>query len=174
MMKMLHKGGIEVIADEHTTYESLKANRVLEGSEFLHDLKGAIKILYPILREIPQDLDCQIIWMERDFKEQAKSQKKIRKRGGLEIPVGFVGQRRNANKIFTKQIIGEIIKNEHFHLIRVSFEGLLRDPLEMAKRVDRFLGKDLDVDAMAKCVVKRSPKNFNGFMEDKNADYCKV
>ena len=162
---MLHKGGMPVIAGEHITYETTKANDI---GDWIYKAEGAIKILYPILRDLPQDLDCQIIWMRRDFKEQAKSQKKIRKRGGMEIPIGFVKERAIANKIFTKQVLGEIVKNEHFHLLKINFEGVLKFPFETAKKVNDFLGGYLDIGAMAACVVNRSPKNFNGFMEDAN------
>ncbi|KKN38356.1 hypothetical protein LCGC14_0754310 [marine sediment metagenome] len=50
-------------------------------------------------------------------------------------------------------------------LLVLDFENLITDPKGSAFAIRNWTGKDLDVDRMAACVVKRSPNCYPGLLE---------
>ena len=162
MMRMLYEGGMEVFSDRQKTFFETKL--VLEMpkyTDWLFQLPDcAVKILYPFIQFVP-DITHRIIWMDRNLREQARSQRKIFKKIGEPVQKGYVGIASKVNK----KIISDLVGSFRVPFIRVSFEDILRSPVTIADKINEFCGP-LDVKKMSECVVKRSPKNFNGFLEE--------
>lgn len=158
MMRMLHRGGMEVFADNHAGYEHGLLNGPTVISVHQHHFAGkAAKVLDPHHHTWPRELDARVIWLDRDTREQAKSQVKfLRMIGGFTIP----GQSWRA---MAKSLPGEraksmdIFERLHVPVLELRFEDVLANPVASAMRVNDFVG-GLSISAMAECVIPRSPK----------------
>ena len=166
MMRMLYYGGKEVISDNDYSFESGFTNRLHDYNSWLAGCEGkAVKVLHPKIFYINPTLEYKIIWMWRDWKEQAKSQSKYRKALGKPVSKKDIALRRKLNKRWHRDAIYRMKEQDNIEFIKVRFESCLRNPEHTAKAVNRFVG-GLDEGLMAKAVIKRSSRNFKGFMEN--------
>jgi len=143
MMRMLDVSGVSTLADEPRSYEMEKLNNLAEDNQWLLDLQGAVKILFPLVMHIPVDLDCRVIWMTRAPRQQAASQALMA--GRFHSPA------------FIKEVnykIPRVFKVMGKKVLTVSFNSLLDNPPKQAKRVSRFVGRPIDSDP----VVRRDPR----------------
>jgi hypothetical protein len=111
------------------------------------------------------------IWMQRDYKQQAKSVVKIQKK--LHDKPATRQHVRHYEKQFKKETIAaKMLLRNHYPgsaFIEISFERLLSHPMEQIYKVAAFIKDDfppLKVIAMGQQVVKRDPKCLEGFIED--------
>lgn len=168
MMRMLYAGGMAVVADDKRVFfETKLVNTLPKRTDWLYNLDDcAVKILFPFIRYVPTDIPIRLIWMDRDLTEQAKSQKKILRKIGEEVPKNYVSKARKANKRLIKNLIAIFRESGNILLLRISFEDAVRSPRVVSEQLSLLI-KTLDVNKMAKCAVKRSPKNYPGMMEIK-------
>lgn len=153
MMRILHNSGLEPLSDETKSYELTKTNFLQKENSWLllHNQKQVVKILYPQLGFIPIGPKYRIIWMCRNPREQAKSQRKI---GGWSRNMIhprkklIVDIENNAVPMFTKN---------GCDVLRVRFESLLLKNERVVHSIEEFLGLELDMS----CVKKRSPQFSN-------------
>lgn len=169
MMQMLHAGGCpvscepgnELVSGEHS--DQLSALR--EIALGLTDGK-AIKCLDPHNFPLPPDREYVIIWMRRDFKEQAKSISKF-----IQMLLGVKESRRIMIRKFEKSLPKETAKClrllSAYPIIEVCFENVINNPKVESERVADFL-KDivqLDVSKMPSVVITRSTDCYSGMLE---------
>lgn len=157
MMQMLHMGGLPIYAENTWAYETPLNTRLPEESAWLQDCRGkAVKIIDPHRFTPPKGLPCRFIWMTRNIREQAKSQVKFLRTLGHEIPKCEIKTLiRYIDRDMT--ICVQLLKTYQRPLLHVRFESLIKHPMLTAKRVSVFCD-GLNVEAMARCVKKRSPK----------------
>ena len=159
MMRMLHRGGMDVFADNHSAYEHGLISGPTVISVHAHRFVGkAAKILDPHRHVWPKTMDARVIWLDRNAKEQAKSQVKfLRLIGGLSIPgqswraiaKALPRDREACMALFCR------IKTP---VLAMDFEDLLNLPEESATIVNDFIGGFLSVPQMVACAERRSPK----------------
>lgn len=72
VMKMLDAGGLPVIGNK-VSYEDMRCIEVTKASKWLEEAQGhGIKILDIQRQSLPGEFQYKVIWVRRDFKQQAK------------------------------------------------------------------------------------------------------
>ena len=182
-MQMLHAGGLPVIRDTDSwSYETDLVTRLPADSAWLADCRGkAVKLLDPHRWTPPPGLPYRFIWMQRNPKEQAKSQVKFLKRlqqeqqHNIHYPAIWPSQ---YMRLVTSRDVPNFRKQIQFDMrrcvsilesyrrpwLRVRFESVLKHPTLVADNVSRFCG-GLDVEAMVTCVRKRPVHCVPGMLE---------
>jgi len=166
MMRMLHQGGLDVVAGNYASYEDDRANFCNEEFEFLRDCGGkAVKLLEAQRMRLPE-ISYNFIWMRRQAREQGKSQAKFLKQV-MALPVEPEAGERLAQGILRDTLPAQarLMRMTRSNLCEVWFERLLSYPREEALKVQNFLNAVLDVDAMVAQVKKRPTGCLEGFME---------
>jgi hypothetical protein len=158
MMQMLAAGGVPCVglwpSFEDQDHNSLRRS---DPASWQAQAAGrAVKLLDPHRAPPPAGPDYRVLWLFRDWSEQARSQLKV---------VG-VDQGRGNRKRMERQLRRETeaagsaldaVDAWRGRRMVVPFDCLLLRPREMAGLIAVHLGRDLDADAMVSCVVARAP-----------------
>lgn len=169
MMQMLYAGGCpvscedgnELISGEHSDQLSALREIALGLTE-----GKAIKCLDPHNFPLPPDREYLIIWMRRDFKEQAKSIVKF-----MQMLLGVRESKRTMIRKFEKSLPTETRKCfrllSNHPIIEVQFENVINFPKDEAVRVAEFVKEitELDTDKMASVIIPRSTDCYPGMLE---------
>jgi len=163
MMQMLAAGGVPPLADDeraanvdnpHGYFEYAPVRRLRDEAGWLlpEALGRALKVIYALLKALPDDVPARIVFMQRDLGEVVASQRAMLARTGS--PDDVVPPDRMI-EIFRAQIdetLAWVSQQSRFGLLEVAHADALRDPAAVAQRVDAFLGGGLDLDAMTAVV----------------------
>ncbi len=158
MMRMLEQGGMGVVVDNvrdadednpngYYEFESVKKTR--EDASWLTEASGkAVKMVYQLLYDLPAD-DCyRVLFMRRDLDEVLASQRTMLDRNQSSDDAVNDEQMAALFKSQLAKFEQWISEQANFAVLEVSYNDLLRDPAPVVDRVNRFLGKTLDTDAM--------------------------
>jgi hypothetical protein len=163
MMRMLEAGGIPVItdgireADEDNPggYYEFEAVKQTEGEhDWLKNANGkSVKMIYRLLYSLPAGFQYRVLFMRRKIDEVLASQKKMLERNGKggDVPVTdeqMAAMFRSQLQKFEKWVA----EQPNFRLIDVDYNAVLADPQSQIKKIDEFLGGNLNVEAMAQVV----------------------
>lgn len=179
MMQMLEAGGMDVMTDHVRTaddnnpsgyYELEGVKRLKEDASFLNNAYGkAIKIVSPILYDIPRDKRCKIIFMRRHLKEILVSQKMMLLRSQKTPPPGQDDA--HMEEVFKKHLRDVYLwlpKQENMDTLYVDYHEVINRPLACAQTVDLFLDNRLNVQKMVEAVDAKlyrerlSPEDSDG------------
>jgi hypothetical protein len=162
MMRALEAGGLPIITDNVRTadddnpngyYEYEAVKHVREDASWLVDAHGkAVKMVYLLLYELPNDHVYRVIFMQREIEEVIASQDAMLRRQGRQADVGEGAQIVSLFQAQLKKLTAWAHAQEHLSMITVDYNALLRAPTEAMREVDRFLGGGLDTAAMAAVV----------------------
>lgn len=164
MMKMLEAGGLLPFQDSVRQpdednpkgyYEFEKVKDLATDSSWLHKASGsAIKIISSLLFYLPEDLDCKIIFMQRDIIEVLASQKKMLGRSGQESEI--ISDEIMAAKfsIHLRKIKKYLAENKNTETLYLPYSDVISKPLEQAQKVASFLKYDLATEKMTQVVDK--------------------
>ncbi len=163
MMQMLESGGMPIVsdylrqADESNPQGYYELERVKEldksgDTSWLRAARGSvIKIIAYLLRYLPQDLNYRVVFMQRDLAEVLASQSKMLVSRGEPSDTEdermhrlYVGHLAQSRRLLSDRPC--------FEAIEIQYRDALADPEEAARRVADFLGKELDIHAMAAAV----------------------
>ncbi|MFA5258246.1 MAG: hypothetical protein WC360_08845, partial [Opitutales bacterium] len=133
-------------------YEDERVKKLPFGKDhsWLEECRGkVIKIVAPLLGDIPANIPVKVIFMERDMGEVLKSQASMLKRGGrrasgsedASIAAAYAAQIRNVERMLWKRPATSVLP--------VSHADALKDPAGTARAVAEFLGGGLDEQTMA-------------------------
>jgi len=149
MMRMLHDSGIPVAADELRSFECSFIRHLPYGIALLDAIPSgtAIKVLHPLIMLLPRSLDYKVIWMHRDPKQQARSQRKF-----LGRPRQWVAPR--AKHIREVENVVPKVIERGYPVLRISFDDLVSDPEPVAITLGEWLGIPIDTSS----VEVRDPK----------------
>jgi hypothetical protein len=160
MMQMLAGGGIEILTDAVRTADDDNPRGYLEFEpvkKLKHDrswlpaARGkAVKMVSQLLYDLPPGERYRIIFMRRDLDEVLVSQEKMLARLGRQA-----APRERIKRAFEthlEQLDGWLAKQPHMTLLPVIYKTLIEAPDAQARRVCDFLGRDLDLEAMASAV----------------------
>lgn len=157
-MQMLEKGGYPCTG-EFPAYEEYGVGEIpfwkLNGT--------AIKVI-DLHMQYPPTGDYYVIRLRRNTAEQSKS------------IVKFLGTLQNiyisgsGRKIIEKSLADDYKKIDDWArrqkgCITIDFENLIEQPLQTALQIKEFIDFPLDENKMAACVVPRSTKCYDGFIE---------
>jgi len=167
MMQMLVNGGLQAFTDglreaddnnkkgyfEHEAVKSLSRD-----NKFLNEVGDqVIKIISHLLIYLPHAYKYKIIFMDRDIEEVMNSQHKM---------LGRLGKKRGEDKAHSERLMKPFKesrekaiewckKNKHFvELLIIPYRSAIEEPLQQAKKVNQFLGLDMDERVMAAVVDK--------------------
>lgn len=149
VMQMLAAGGVRCVG-QHPAYEVDEAAHAPLDYDWLRQCDGmAVKILDPHRRWTCYQ-PAQIIWLDRDAKQQARSQRKfLQAVTGLTPKVGALSAALRSDRKKCMRVIAP------HHRLMISFEDVLRDPHGAAVRLTTVFPR-LDVATAASVVRARS------------------
>lgn len=170
MMQMLSSAGVPCVGDWPGFETDASMIKTFDAAGFGKLAECAIKIIDPANLEIRDMPNHVVIWLDRDFGEQAKSAAKF-----LSL---FMGMRLGRNAI--RALASDLKNSRAKHRaaiglaggcpsISLTFEDLIILPDGVAARLGAFLedhGWRINAGAMARCVMPRSPRCFPGFLEE--------
>lgn len=166
VMQMLAAGGMPVLTDgarppdAHNPrgyLELERARRIARDRGWLRHAEGhAFKLVHALVRQLPPEGAYRVLLLRRRLDEVVRSQRAM-----LEARDAPAGPGLDALpdtrwiEIFEAQL-SELERwiraRPGWRLLRVDYNALLRDPRASAEEMSRFLGGDLDVTAMQRCV----------------------
>ena len=163
MMKMLEVGGIPVLSDHereadednpkgYFEYEHVK--KLKDGeNDWLPQAKGkVVKVIAALLTHLPQEYQYDVIFMRRAMPEILASQKQMLIRRG-ENPDKVKDE--DIAALFDKhlsQVIDWAKKQKNIRLIEVDYNAAIKNPAPVIKRVNNFLGNQLNTEMMASVI----------------------
>ena len=162
-MKMLEAGGVTVVTDGARSADIdnpkgyFEDDRVLdlaksEDKAWLRDARGkAVKIISYLLRHLPPDNNYRVLFMRREISEVLASQAKMLDRRGEEQSTDDDSMREFFETDLWKANY-HIKRAPHIEALDVHYRQVLEDPVPHARRIAEFLGRDLDIEAMASIV----------------------
>ena len=162
MMRMLERGGMPVLTDGARSadddnplgyYELEAVKRLDKDKSWLPDAYGkAVKAIYVFLYSLPNDHRYKVLFMKRNLEEVVASQKVMLQRRQEEG--GRLTDQQLADS-FSRQLqkLDEWIgRQENFAILYLDYNKLLGDPETAVFEIDRFLGLQLNTDAMIEAV----------------------
>lgn len=160
VMKMLHRGGLEPYCDGNfSSYEHPALGGPQDFRVWLPKLSGKVaKVLDPHHSHWPNPVGANILWLDRDTREQAKSQVKFLKAVG--VPVQGQAWRNIQRGLIADRFKAlDLLVSAQADLLFLRFENLLQFPLMQADRIAQFLDLPSEAaSAMADVVIRRSPR----------------
>ena len=170
MMKMLDAAGLPILTDHERSADEDNPTGYFEF-ERVKDLKDevdktwvragrgkVVKVISHLLADLPDDNFYRVILMRRDFDEILASQNKMLERRGEANPIGDA----EAKEAYIRHLVDVRFmarKRPNFELLEAHFAEALLEPLAFAAAVDAFLGRGLDIEAMASVVDPKLYRN---------------
>lgn len=172
MMQMLEAGGTEIVTDgvrkadndnPKGYYEFEKVKKMREGTQWLDDCSGkAIKMVSPLLFQLPDDRTYKVVFMKRDLTEVLASQNVMLKR------LGTQGAGISDDKLIEKydihlnQVTAWLADKDNFDVLYIDFKDVVQHPHDTAATVNTFLGKAMDTTAMGSVVEQKLYRQKSG------------
>ncbi len=169
-MKMLEASGMQLVvdgvrtADEDNPKGYFELERVKELAKetdwnWLAAARGkAIKIISYLLKELPADNNYRVLLMRRDLREVLASQAKMLARRGESSDATD----ERMMELFEGDLWRAAYLLKHrpwFESLELDYRRVLDEPAAEATRIRDFLGRDLDVEAMAAVVDRQLYRN---------------
>lgn len=158
LMSMLEAGGMVVLtdnireADEDNPkgyYEFERVKELKADKAWLEDAKGkVVKMVSALLKHLPVGYNYRVIFMKRKMEEILASQKQMLIRRGK--TTNEVSDERMA-KLYQEHlehIKMWLSKQTNFDVIYINYNDILKNPLENAEKLNKFLGNTLSLKEM--------------------------
>lgn len=161
-MKMLDAGGIPPLTDHVRTadqdnpkgyYEYERAKKLREGdTDWIPEAKGkAVKVIGALLMHLPSKFHYRVLFMRREMDEILASQAKMLENRGEENQV----DNETMAVLFTKHLkqIEDWMKSQpNLKYIDVDYNSMLANPTPQVRKINGFLGGNLDEAAMLEVI----------------------
>jgi LPS sulfotransferase NodH len=161
LMQMLAATGLTPMTDEQRApdesnpkgyYEMEKVKKLGEDASWLEQCRGrVVKIVSPLLKNVPAGLPGKVLFMRRRMEEILASQRAMMQRMGTSHQVNDA----EMAAYFTKHLQDMeqwLAENDHLDVRYLTFHEVVADPAAAARRINEFLGGGLDEAAMAGAV----------------------
>lgn len=169
MMQMLKAGGLEVVSDgkrESDTdnpegyLEDERVKRLQTDNQWLGEAEGkVVKVVAPLVMNLPQGFDYKILFMERDLHEVLTSQQVMlgRKKAveNKTYPAALA-------EAFAKQLEKTkswLSTQPQIAVLPINYSEVIASPETLAESIRSFLDAELDVRAMAEAVKSELYRN---------------
>ncbi len=165
MMQMLAAGGLPVLTDNvkqadednprgYFEFEKIKSIKV--DTSWLDDARGKVfKMVSMLLRDLPSNRAFKIIFMRRTLDEVLASQAKMLRRRGAGEETWSDEQMKSIYRKHLRGIESWLSKQANIAVLYVDYNRTIREPIETASEVNRFLGGTLKVEKMVMTVDER-------------------
>jgi hypothetical protein len=163
LMRMLDAGGVDIVTDgvrradvdnPHSYFEFERVKQLHRDPDksWLADCRGkAVKIVSFFLKDLPGPYHYAVIFMRRDLRELIASQNVMLARRGESSDTS--DERMETLYREHLEAVGRLLAGaRHFRTLEVDYRDVVAAPLEHAQRIAAFLGRPLDVHAMAAAV----------------------
>jgi len=164
LMQMLEKGGMPIVTDKTRTpdednprgyheFERIKELDTTRNKSWLQNYRGqVIKTISFLLQDLPLNLNYQVLFMRRNIDEVLRSQNKMLERNGT-AGTGVSDEKMRLNyELHLKKVYYRLGRTPNFQVLYLDYPAIIEDPLREARRISAFLGRHLDVEAMAGAV----------------------
>jgi len=165
MMQMLEKGGMDILTDSKREadisnpkgyYEFEPVMSIHKDNSWLGEAQEkTVKIVAPLLKFLNSNYRYKIIFMTRDLTEVIKSQQVMQGKATDIFPMSLV----EAYHKLLKNVESWENREAGVEMIYMNYKDVLENPVGMAEKVQKFIGKTLDVEAMASCIDKNLYRN---------------
>lgn len=169
-MAMLTAGGLQCLddgvrkADENNPkgyfeYERVKTLETTEDNGWIREARGkVVKIVSPLLKNLPTDETYNVLFMLRDLDEVLASQKKMMERRGERDEVSDDQLKRIYRDHLTK--VDTLLKSRPGTTVKyIQHREVIARPRDMTGEIEDFLNLDLDRDRMASAVDQKLYRN---------------
>jgi hypothetical protein len=162
MMRMLESGGLAVVTDHRRTpdasnpagyYEDERVKRLRDGEhQWLEAAAGkVVKVVSPLLEYLPARHAYKLIFMLRSVSEIIASQRRMLARQG-DSPQDDDETMAATYRRHLSTIESWLVAQSHIDTMYLRYRDVTVDPTGHALRISRFLGRQLDCDAMVSAV----------------------
>ena len=152
-MQMLEAGGIPCLSTYPAYEQGLEPRKVPVDAL---KAKGpcAVKILEPQYSKWPADMPRRVIWLDRDYVEQARSTCRF-----IGVPETRHAVRALAVS-FRQDMYKCISQLKDWPMIRIHFEDLVANPKAIADRIKTLIDGSwsFDTDKAAMTIIRRGPE----------------
>ncbi len=159
MMQMLKAGGLEILTDNvrrpnednprgYYEYEPVKC--LGKNNAWLDKAEGkAVKIVSPLLYELPLEHVYRILFMQRPLDQILASQAQMLNRSGKvrEVQDGAMKQHFHQH---LAGLHGWLAKQGNMQILRCPYPSIIQSPIKWAEKIQKFLDIDLYVPGMAR------------------------
>jgi len=162
-MKMLEAGGMDVIQDGIRTAdidnpkgyyedERIKNLAEMQDKSWLRNIRGrVVKVVSSLLQYLPAENRYKVIFMRRNLKEVLASQAKMLERRGESHDAPDEEMQKMYEQHLEK--LGFQLRfRKNFDVLYLDYREALGKPRRAAEEITTFLGRDMDLDAMAAVV----------------------
>ncbi len=162
MMRMLAAGGVPILTDGERTpdddnpkgYFELERVKDLSQGEarWLRSARGrAVKVVSPLLPQLPATHRYRVIFMRRELTEVLASQRRMLSHRGTDDGADDATMLARFAEHLDK-VTFQLRYRPQFQTLFLDYRAAIEDPRAAAEEVAAFLGGDLDVMAMANAV----------------------
>lgn len=170
-MQMLRAGGLPLLcddvraADEHNPAGYFEYAPVLRSARDVSWVAGArgraVKVVAPLMRQLPDSYTYRVLLMRRDLREVIASQDRMLAQRGGATPEDALAPERLAAILEAQlaELDAWIGARSNLRALDVSHAALIADPAPVVATIDAFLGGGLDCQAMRAAVDPRQHRN---------------
>lgn len=171
LMQMLEKGGMPIVTDQVRTpdednpkgyheFERIKELDKTSDKAWLKNYRGqVIKTISFLLQDLPLDLNYQVLFMRRSLEEVLRSQNKMLERSGAAGTLVPDDKMRANYEFHLKKVYYWLNHTPNFQTLYLDYSAVVEDPGREARRIDAFLGRGLNIEAMAGAVESNLYRN---------------
>ena len=163
MMKMLEAGGIPPLTDKLRTadndnpkgyYEFERVKQMDKGDTgWVPQAQGkVVKVISALLKHLPPSYNYQVIFLRRHMSEILASQRKMLINRGEDPDKMDDAQMAMLFENHVRQVEKWLAQQPNIEVLYIHYSDVMADPLTAINSMGRFLGRDLDVRAMAEVV----------------------
>ena len=161
LMQMLSAGGIITVTDgvrqadadnPRGYFEFEPVKRMRDDAAWLKEAQGkAVKIVAPLIPDIPLDIAIRVIFIERDLDEILASQHQMIVRRGQHVTdtPGRQARLKKQYKNLVERVKAFLSQRPRTQLLCLERSAVLRAPQSAAESINRFLGSQFDIRNMA-------------------------
>jgi hypothetical protein len=169
MMQMLDRGGIPIVTDRIRAadidnprgyYEWEVVKRTKQDASWVPQSRGkAVKLVSPLLYDLPVVERYRILFMQRDLDEVLDSQEKmLQRRNQAAVPRD---QMKASFQLHLERLIGWLGQQRHMQLMPVVYHQLIAAPEQQLAKITHFLDRHLDHNAMLQTIDPTLYRNRN-------------
>ena len=164
LMQMLEKGGMPIVTDKlraadednpkgYSEFERIKEIDKTTDKSWLKNYRGqVIKTISFLLQDLPLDLNYDVIFIRRNLDEVLRSQNRMLERKGAAGGAASDEKMRRNYEFHLKKVNYQLNNIPNFRVFYVDYAAVVQSPRGEAVRIKEFLGRNLDVEAMAGAV----------------------
>lgn len=170
MMKMLEAGGVPPITDNLRTadednpkgyYEFERVKQMDKGDvAWVPDAQGkTVKVISQLLKYLPDEYEYRVIFMRRNMDEILASQKKMLINRGEDPNKASDAEISALFEKHLQSVMSWIRLRPNVQALYVHYRDMLDNPEPHVEQINRFLGGNLDVNAMVEIVDPKLYRN---------------